>query len=77
VLGELGEPAIKIELPIESSVEKCIASVQDDRDTSEKMSKSEYAALKHSGDQFYLQLATTEFPDGAIRGQLKRRGGTR
>jgi hypothetical protein len=76
VFGELGSPAIKIDLPVDGSVYRCIGSVQDDRDTSDKMSKSEYAALTHSGDQFYLQLATTEFPDGAIRGQLKRRGDT-
>ena len=49
----------------------CTTIVADADDTAETLSESEAAALLADPGLYYVQVATDEFPDGAIRGQLK------
>jgi hypothetical protein len=49
----------------------CTTIVADADDTTETLSESEAAALLADGGNYYVQVQTDEFPDGAVRGQLR------
>lgn len=49
----------------------CTTIVADADDTTATLSESEAAALVANPDQFYVQLDTERYPNGAVRGQLR------
>lgn len=49
----------------------CITAVPDEEDTEETLSQSELAAIQDDPSSFYVDVHSEEFPDGAIRGQLR------
>lgn len=49
----------------------CITAVPDDEDTEETLSQSELAAIQADPSSYYVDVHSEEFPEGAIRGQLR------
>jgi hypothetical protein len=70
VAGASGPVIITLILPTQSGVSECKTAVPDADDTNVTMSVSELAALKANPSDFYVNVHTSAFPAGAIRGQL-------
>jgi hypothetical protein len=68
--GASGPVIITFMLPTEEGVQECKTAVPDGEDTNVTMSVSELAALKAAPHGFYVNVHTSAFPAGAIRGQL-------
>jgi hypothetical protein len=49
----------------------CLTAVPDEEDTEETLSQSELAAIQADPGSYYVDVHSEEFPDGAIRGQLR------
>lgn len=49
----------------------CITAVPDEEDTEQTLSQSELAAIQADPSSFYVDVHSEEFPEGAIRGQLR------
>jgi hypothetical protein len=65
--GVAGDVVVPLfETPSTSGVGGCV----------KKVKKSVIAAIARNPNHYYVNLHNTEFPDGAIRGQLKLRPGT-
>jgi hypothetical protein len=64
--GTTGDQVVSLE-----TGKACTTIVADADDTADTLSESEAAALLANPGAFYVQVQTDEFPEGAVRGQLK------
>lgn len=68
--GETGDLVVALE-PADGKSSGCTTIVPDAEDTESTVSESEAALMASDPTGLYVQVSTVEFPDGAIRGQLK------
>lgn len=70
--GRAAPPVIRLTTPPRNGiVSACVRAVPNDRDTRNRLSRRELNQISRNPSAFYVQVHTTRYPDGAIRGQLR------
>lgn len=70
--GDVGPVIITLIPPTEAGVSECITAVRNSQDDAVTMSRQELRALRQNPEFFYSNVHNGEYPDGAIRDQLRR-----
>lgn len=70
--GEVGPVVVTLMAPTELGVSECIMAVKNNQDPDgTKLSKSDLRGIRSNPTFFYVNVHNSEYPDGAIRGQMR------
>jgi len=69
--GDSGPVVVELLAPTELGVSECIVAVANRFDTGPELGKRDLRGIRNNPDAFYVNVHNSEYPDGAIRGQLR------